>query len=61
MINNLSARKHARHNVINELIARAVTLAHIPSVKKPQSLPRSDGKRPHGMTLIPRKVGKCAL
>ena len=30
----LSASKHARHNVINDLIARAVTLADIPCVKE---------------------------
>ena len=57
----LSASKHARHNVINNLIARAVTLADIPWVKEPQGLSRSDGKRPNGMTLIPWKAGKCAL
>ena len=48
-----STSKHARHNVINDLIARAVTLVNIPCVKEPWGLSRSDGKRPHGMTLIP--------
>ena len=57
----LSASKHARHNVINDLIARAVTLADIPCVKKPQDLSRNDGMRPDGMTLIPWKAGKCAF
>ena len=57
----LSASKHARHNIINDLIARAVTLADIPCVKEPQGLSRSDGKRLDGMTLIPWKAGKCAL
>ena len=57
----LSASKHARHNVINDLIARAVTLANISSVKEPQGLSRSDGKRSDGMTLILWKTGKCAL
>ena len=52
---------HAQHNIINVLIARAVTLAGIPCVKEPQGPSRSDGKRPDGMTLIPWKVGKCAL
>ena len=40
----LSASKHARHNVINALIARAVTLADISCVKEPQALSRSEGK-----------------
>ena len=57
----LSASKHAQHNVINDLIARAATLADIPCVKKPQGLSRSDGKRTDGMSLIPWKAGKCAL
>ena len=57
----LSASKHARHNVINDLVERAVTLADIPCVKEPQGLSRSDGKRPDGMTIIPWKAGKCAL
>ena len=57
----LSTSKHARHNVINDLIARAVTLVDIPCVKEPRGLSRSDGKRPDGMTLIPLKAGKYAL
>ena len=57
----LSASKHARHNVINDLIARALTLADIPCVKEHQDLSRSDGKRPDGMTLTPWKTGKYAL
>ena len=57
----LSASKHARHNVINDLIAQAITLADIPCVKEPQGLSRSGGKRPDGMTLIPWKAGKCAF
>ena len=57
----LSACKHTRHYVINDLIARAVTLADTPCVKEPQGLSRSDGKRPDRMTLIPWKAGKCAL
>ena len=56
-----SASKYARHNVINDLIARAVTLADIPCVKESQGLSRSDGKRPDEMTLIPWKAGKCSL
>ena len=57
----LRASKHARHSVINDLIARVVTLADIPCVKEPQGQSRSDRKRPDGMTLIPWKAGKCLL
>ena len=53
----LSTSKHTRHIVINNFIARAVTLADIPCVKEPQVLSRSDGKRPDGMTLIPCTLG----
>ena len=46
---------------INDLIARALQRAEVPSMKEPAGLSRSDGKRPDGMTLIPWKAGKCAL
>ena len=61
LLNKLSASIHVRHNIIIDMIARAVTFADIPYVKEPQGISKSDGKRPHGITLIPWQAGKCAL
>jgi len=49
-----------RHHFINDLIWRSLTRAGIPSVKEPQGLTRSDGKRPDGLTSIPWREGRCA-
>ena len=57
----LSANKHARHNVINDLIALAVIIADISCVKEHQGLSRNDENRPDGMICIPWKAGKYAL
>ena len=48
----------ARHQALNEVIARAFQSAGIPSTKEPNGLSRSDGKRPDGLTLIPWQGGK---
>jgi len=47
-----------RHHHLNELIARALSAASIPNTNEPQGLCRSDGKRPDGLTLVPRQSGK---
>ena len=47
-----------RHHHLNELIARALSTTSIPNTKGPQSLCRSDGKRPDGLTLVPWQSGK---
>jgi hypothetical protein len=49
----------SRHQIINDLVYRALTRAGIPSVKEPQGLSRTDGKRPDGLTLIPWRSGRC--
>ena len=48
------------NNNNNDLIWRALNRASIPSVKEPQGLARSDGKRPDGLTLIPWREGRSA-
>ena len=53
--------RHARHNCINELIARVLLCAEIPCMKEPAGLSRSNGKRPDGLTLIPWKACKSAV
>lgn len=49
-----------RHHFINDLVWRAMTRAGIPSVKEPNGLIRSDGKRPDGLTSIPWREGRSA-
>ena len=49
-----------RHHYVNDLIWRSLTRAGIPSVKEPQGLTRSDGKRPDGLTSIPWREGRSA-
>jgi hypothetical protein len=60
----LSCKRNAgriqRHAYINDLIYKALTRATVPAVKEPQGLVRVDGKRPDGLTLVPRQSGRCA-
>jgi len=49
-----------RHHAMNDLIWRALSKAGFPSIKEPQGLLRTDGKRPDGLTLIPWRNGRCA-
>ena len=44
---------------MNDIIFRALVTAGVPSVKKPSSLFRSDGRRSDGVTQIPWTQGKC--
>ena len=57
----LGSACHARHNTINDLIARALLRAEVPCMKEPAGLSKNDGKRPDGFILIPRKAGKSAV
>jgi hypothetical protein len=49
-----------RHHHMNDLIWRSLSKAGFPSVKEPQGLLRTDGKRPDGLTLLPWRDGRCA-
>ena len=53
-----AASRIARHQAINDVIARAITAAGVPVIKEPVGLARLDGKRPDGLTLIPWQGGK---
>lgn len=53
--------KTLRHTCLNDVIARALTRAGVPSTKEPAGLSRSDGKRPDGITLLPWKSGKAVI
>ena len=54
-----SAARISRHNVVNDIVWRAMQKAKIPAAKKPPGLLRSNNKRPDGVMLIPWKQGKC--
>ena len=51
--------KFIRHNLINDIIWRAMTRAQIPSTKEPPGLLWSDGKKLDGVSLIPWSRGRC--
>jgi hypothetical protein len=55
------AGKRARHEMINDLVKRALTSAEIPSIRKPNGYYRKVNKRPDGITLIPWLCGKPLL
>ena len=44
--------KTARHQVLNDVIWRALNAAGIPATKEPSGLNRQDDQRPDGLTLI---------
>jgi len=50
--------KIARHQAINDVIARAIIAAGVPVTKQPVGLARLNGKRPDRLTLIPWQVVK---
>ena len=47
-----------RHRAINDVIARSVTTAGVPVMKKPCSLTRTDGRRLNRLTMTPWQAGK---
>ena len=53
--------RSSRHQVLNDLVARAITSTGTPVVKEPVGLSRQDGKRPDGLTLIPFEGGKALI
>ena len=55
---NHSKSRHARHNMGNNIILKALQAAQVPSELEPKSL-FVDGKRPDGLTQVPWARGKC--
>ena len=51
----------SRHNYLNDIVLRSLTMAKIPATREPAGLLRSDGKRPDGLTLIPWREGRCLV
>ena len=56
-----SAGRFSRHAQVNDIIKRALSSAHIPSILEPNGVSRSDGKRPDGMTIYPWKNGRTMV
>ena len=54
-----SAARISRHNMVNDIVWRAMQRVTIAAAKEQPDLLRSDNKRPDGVTLIPWKQGKC--
>ena len=48
----------ARHQALNDVVARAFASAGVPVTKEPVGLVMQYGKRPDGLTLIPWQRGK---
>ena len=53
MVCKKASGRVARHQVLNDIILRAINAADVPAVKEPSGLNRQDGKRPDGLSLIP--------
>ena len=46
---------------VNDVVARAFLSADTAVIKEPAGLYHTDGKRPDGMSLIPRQAGKSVV
>lgn len=53
-----SIGRKSRHEMVNDLLKRALVSCGIPAIREPNGCNRSDGKKPDGLTLIPWKRGK---
>ena len=64
-LHGLSCRKsqerHSRHAAMNDLLKRSLASAKIPSILEPTGMARSDGKRPDGTSVTPRKSGQTLV
>lgn len=48
-----SAGRQVRHNDCNKVIQSRLETAGYPSTREPPWLSRTEGKRPHGQTIVP--------
>ena len=64
-VHGLSCRKSTgkffRHSQVNDLIKRALSSAHLPSILEPNDVSHSDGKRPDEMTVYTCKNGRIMM
>ena len=52
-----SQGRHSRHNSVNDIIYRSLSVAGVPCQVEPHGLSRADGKRPDEVTLLPWRSG----
>ena len=53
-----SRSRHARHELCNEIIHKALQSAHIAAELEPAGMFLNDNKRPDGVTLMPLRLGR---
>jgi hypothetical protein len=51
--------RHARHNLVNDILCRAFVSAGTLATREPHNLCTRDAKRPDGVTQVPWKRGRC--
>ena len=56
-----SSGRHCRHAAVNDIVRRSLDSARIPSHLEPSGLFQSDGRRPDGASIVPRKEGKILV
>jgi hypothetical protein len=54
-----SAGRALRHNLLNDIIHRALNRAQVAATREPSGLITGSGLRPDGVTTVPWKRGKC--
>ena len=47
----VKAARHPRHSVLNDIVCRDLSSAHVPALLEPTGQSRSDGKRLDGVTI----------
>ena len=54
----MSKGRHLRHNLINDIICRALVRAGIPAIREPTGLIVGSPLKPDGVTMIPWASGR---
>ncbi len=52
---------YSRHFALNDIIKRACTRIHVPTILEPLNMFRTDGKRADGLTLLPWSRGRSLV
>ena len=56
-----SSGRFCRHAAVDDIVKRSLYSARIPSHLEPSGLYRSDGRRPDGASIVPRKEGRVLM
>jgi len=57
----MSRGRRSRHEAVNDVLARSLRSAEVPSVREPPGCSRADGKKPDGLTLVPWERGRSLV